>query len=334
MYLPAVNSPNTIPPLVTTGWLAERIGRPGLVVLDASWYLPTTGREARQEHLTGHLPGARYFDLDEASDPGSSLPHMLPTPDRFEALARRLGISDDSTIVVYDGSGANLSAARAWWMFRVHGHGAVAVLDGGVQRWQRDGRPLETGVVASTPGRFHARFSPGAVRDLAQVDAALAHGTAQVVDMRSAGRFAGVELEPRMGVPSGHMSGALNLPYAELVGSDGSMLSPDALRARLAAAGVLPDRPVDRHLRFGCLRLHSAACAGAARLSGLRVVRRVVDRMGRCRQTGGGRRIQPRRTGMREEHHGWPARSGPSGASGTKAPRWRDASWPLPSCGP
>ena len=244
MYLPAVNSPRTISPLVAPGWLAERIGGPELIVLDASWYLPTTGRDARQEYLTSHLPGARRFDLDEASDPGSSLPHMLPTAERFESLARRLGINDDSTLVAYDGSGANLSAARAWWMFRAHGHRAVAVLDGGLQRWQREGRPLETGAVTSSPGDFRSRFSPDAVRDLHQVRAALAQGTAQVVDVRSAGRFSGADPEPRAGVPSGHMSGAFHLPYTELVGADGSMLPPDRLRARLAAAGVAMDRPV------------------------------------------------------------------------------------------
>lgn len=244
MYLPAVNAPNPISPLVTTSWLAERIGGPGLVVLDASWYLPTTGRDARQEYLAGHLPSARYFDLDAASDPGSSLPHMLPAPARFEAVARRLGISDDSTIVVYDGSGANLSAARAWWLFRVHGHRAVALLDGGLPRWQREGRTLESGESATAPGSFRARPATGAVRSLSEVAAALARRAAQVVDMRPAGRFAGSDPEPREGVPSGHMPGALSLPYTDLVNAEGSVLPPEGLRARLAAAGIRLDQPV------------------------------------------------------------------------------------------
>lgn len=244
MYLPAVSPPSFPTPIVTTAWLAERIGRPGMVVLDASWYLPASGRDARQEYLAGHLPGAGYFDLDEASDPATPLPHMLPAPERFEALARRLGINPDSMVVAYDGSGANLSAARAWWMLRAFGHDAVTVLDGGLTRWREEGRALEAGPVAGAGGRFRVRRAPARLRSLAEVRDALARGTAQVVDMRSAGRFAGTEPEPRPGVPSGHMPGALNLPYGELVGPDGRLLPVERLRDRLAAAGIRLDRPV------------------------------------------------------------------------------------------
>ncbi len=236
--------PDLIPPIVSTAWLAERIGRPGVAVLDASWYLPTTGRDARREYLAEHLPGARYFDLDRASRTGSPLPHMLPSPGEFEAAVASLGVGDDHTIVVYDGSGANLSAARAWWMFRVFGHQSVALLDGGAQRWRSEGRPFESGMPSCSPATFHARFSPGAVRDLTEVSEALRLATAQVVDMRSRGRFEGTEPEPRDGIPSGHMPGALNLPYVELVGPDGTMLPSDQVRVRLAEAGVRLDRPI------------------------------------------------------------------------------------------
>jgi len=232
------------PPIVTPAWLSERIGRPGLVVLDASWYLPVAGRDARAEYLAGHLPGARYFDLDQASDSAASLPHMLPGLSAFEAVARSLGVGQDSTIVVYDGSGTNLSAARAWWMFRVFGHERTSLLDGGSRRWQRERRPIESGPVPNATGDFRARVSPHGVRSLGEVREALARGTAQVVDLRSAGRFSGADPEPRPGISSGHMPGALNLPYADLVGSDGSVLGTDQFRARLAEAGVRLDRPI------------------------------------------------------------------------------------------
>lgn len=252
--------PDPIPPIVTTSWLAERIGQPGVAVLDASWYLPTTQRDARLEYLAGHLPGARYFDLDRASEPGSALPHMLPEPPAFEAVVRTLGISDDTTVVVYDGSGTNLSAARAWWMLRVFGHQSVTLLDGGAPRWRSEGRLLEAGMPPAGAGTFHAQFSTGTVRDLAQVGEGLRRGTVQVVDMRSAGRFAGIEPEPRPGIPSGHMPGALNLPYADLVGPDGLALPPDQLRGRLTESGIRLDRPIIATCGSGvtaCTLLHA-----------------------------------------------------------------------------
>lgn len=236
--------PELISPIVATSWLAERIGRPDVVALDASWYLPTTGRDARREYLAAHLPGARYFDLDQSSESASALPHMLPEPAAFEAVVRTLGISDDTIVVVHDGSGTNLSAARAWWMFRVFGHQSVTLLDGGAPRWRSEGRAFEAGMPPAGAGNFHARFFRGAVRDLAEVREALERGTAQVVDLRSAGRFTGIEPEPRPGIPSGHMAGSLNLPYTDLVGPDGSVLSPEQLRVRLTESGIRLDRPI------------------------------------------------------------------------------------------
>jgi thiosulfate/3-mercaptopyruvate sulfurtransferase len=231
-------------PLVTTQWLADHLGESGLVVLDASWYLPNVGRDAAQEYRTAHIPGALFYDLDQLSDPDTPLPHMLDTAERFAAAMSALGVGDDDLVVAYDGSGANLSAARAWWTFKVFGHDAAAVLDGGLAAWQREGRPVESGVATRPPARFTARYRSELVRSIDQVRTALATGTEQVLDARSAGRFHGREPEPRPGLRSGHMEGSHNLPYPELVGPDGRLLSPEVLTDRLRTAGLDLTRPV------------------------------------------------------------------------------------------
>lgn len=234
-----------LPPLVSTAWLAERLGDPGLVILDTSWHLPTTGRAARQEFGAGHIPGALFFDLDHASESATALPHMLPSEAAFAAYAGALGIDSGTAVVVYDDTGANMSAARVWWMLRAYGHQGVAVLDGGMGKWRAEGRPVETGEGrVPRPARFHARLDRSIVRDLDQVRDLLTTRSAQVVDLRSTGRFAGTEPEPRPGLPSGHMPGALNLPYTELVQADGTALPADELRARLGRAGIDLSRPV------------------------------------------------------------------------------------------
>lgn len=235
----------TFPPLIGAAALQDRLGDPSLVVLDASWYLPNAGRDAHAEFLEGHVPGAQFFDLDLASDHSTPLPHMLPSAAEFEAVARDLGISPEHEVVVYDGSGVNLSAARVWWMFRAFGHRGVAVLDGGSGAWRSEGRPLESGASpVRAPGDFHAVLQPSHVRSLDEVRAALGDGSTQVVDARPAGRFQGKDPEPRPGLRGGHMPGALSLPYGELVDAAGRFLSPDALRARLLNAGVDTQRPV------------------------------------------------------------------------------------------
>jgi thiosulfate/3-mercaptopyruvate sulfurtransferase len=170
---------------------------------------------------------------------------MLPPARQFAEQVGALGIGDKDDVVVYDGSGANLSAARAWWMFRAFGHGRVALLDGGLPKWRAEGRPLEQGVVSLPAARFTPRaVPPGSVHDLASMRRVREGGQAQIVDMRSAGRFAGTEPEPRPGLRGGHIPGSRNLPYNQLVQSDGTLLPPDALRKRIAAAGVDPTRPV------------------------------------------------------------------------------------------
>lgn len=235
---------SSIPSLIDTADLARRLGTAGLRVVDASWYLPQTARDARAEYRSGHIPGAVFFDLDTHSDPATSLPHMLPSAESFARGMSGLGLSDEDLIVVYDGSGANLSAARVWWMFRAFGHPQVAVLDGGLGRWQGEGRPLETGDVTPSPGRFHATLDPARVRSLEAVRDAVAAGRAQLVDARSRGRFEGSEPEPRPGLRGGHVPGSRNLPYTELVDADGLVRPPAELRTRFATAGVDLARPI------------------------------------------------------------------------------------------
>jgi thiosulfate/3-mercaptopyruvate sulfurtransferase len=233
-----------LPAVVTTEWLAAKLGTPGLRVVDGSWYLPSSGRDAATEYAAGHIPGAIFFDIDASSDLSSRLPHMLPAAERFAERMADLGLSDSDHIVVYDGSGLNLSAPRVWWMFRTFGHDRVSVLDGGTGKWRREQRPIEQGVVTLPPGRFTARQDRAAVRDLTSVRANIHQPVEQLVDTRSAGRFAGVEPEPRPGLRGGHVPGSVNLPFTDLVRSDGTVLPPEELRRRLAQAGIDLSRPV------------------------------------------------------------------------------------------
>lgn len=230
-------------PLVSTAWLAGTLGAPDLRLFDATYLLPDEPGDARESFRTGHLPGARFFDVDAVADPGSDLPHMAPTAALFAELAGALGIGDGDRVIFYDQKGL-FSAARGWWLLRLFGHDRVAVLDGGLPRWRAEGRALESGEPGPAAlARFTPDFRPRLLRDLEQVRRDL-EGRALVLDARAAGRFAGTAPEPRPGVPSGHMPGSANLPFAELLAPDGTMLPPDRLRARLAAAGVDGTRPV------------------------------------------------------------------------------------------
>jgi thiosulfate/3-mercaptopyruvate sulfurtransferase len=232
-------------PLVSTEWLAAHLGELDLVLLDASWYLPQQQRDPRQEFLAGHIPGARWFDLDAASDPDAELPHMLPPPAHFQATMEALGVGSTSRVVVYDGSGTQMSAPRLWWMLRAFGHEQVAVLDGGMHAWRAAGHPVETGPsVSHQAATFVPRLRPGLVRSREDVARVLDSGEATMVDARSRERFEGLVDEPRAGLRRGHMPGACNLPFTELVGPDGRYLPPDELRRRLAAAGLDAAQPV------------------------------------------------------------------------------------------
>jgi thiosulfate/3-mercaptopyruvate sulfurtransferase len=233
-----------LPPVVSTEWLASRLGASGLRVIDGSWYLPDSGRNPAAEYAAAHIPGAVFFDLDASSETTTTLPHMLPSAAAFAARMGSLGLNDADDLVVYDGSGSNLSAARVWWTFRIFGHDRVAVLDGGMGKWRREGRPLEQGVVTLPPGHFTAVLNRAAVRDLPAMTGNIQQKLEQVVDARPAGRFAGSEPEPRPGIRGGHIPGSKNLPYTELVRADGTILPSDQLRRRFEAAALDLSQPI------------------------------------------------------------------------------------------
>ena len=222
-------------PIVSTAWLSERLKEPDLRIVDAPFYMPGDARTPQGEFEKEHIPGSVLFDLEEISDHANPLPHMLASPDDFAEAVGDLGISDADRIVVYDHAGL-LSAGRVWWNFRVMGHDEVYVLDGGLPRWIDEGREVAIGPVAATPQVFTPVYRPALVRDLRQVQQALAAGE-QVLDARPRDRFQGAAPEPRPGIPSGHMPGALNTPHAELI-ENGALKSREALEALFRHEGV------------------------------------------------------------------------------------------------
>ena len=228
-------------PLISTEALAARLGASDLRIIDASWWLD--GRDAQSDFERERLPGAVFFDLDAVSDRESPYPHMLPSPQTFAEAMGAMGVEATDDIVVYDAQGL-FSAARVWWTLRTMGARRVRVLDGGLPKWKAEGRPLEGGVPAA-PGaaRFETWFDADAVADFNQVGAALADGL-QVVDARGAARFRGEAAEPRPGVRAGHMPGALNLPFSNLLNTDGTLKRGAALEEAFRTAGVDLERPV------------------------------------------------------------------------------------------
>lgn len=230
-----------VSPLISTAELADRLGDPALRPVDASWHLD--GRDGRPDFEAARLPGAVFFDLEASSDPDSPLPHMLPAPGAFAARMGSLGIADDDAIVVYDTVGIRASA-RAWWMFRAMGVRDVRVLDGGLPKWLAEGRPVDSGPASPPrPAVFRPSDRAEGVADLEAVRAALRDGE-QVLDARAADRFQGRAPEPRAGLRSGHMPGALNLPFPAILNPDGTMKQSPGLEAAFRAAGVDLDRPV------------------------------------------------------------------------------------------
>lgn len=229
--------------LVTTDWLETHLGSPDVHIVDATWFLPTEDRDARAEHEACHIPGAVFFDLDEVCEPKGLHPHMVPSPTRFSARVRKLGLGDGTRIVVYDNN-RFFASARVWWMFRLMGHADTMVLDGGLAKWRAEGRPVRDGVERHRERHFTARQNNLIYRELDQMRANLTSRREQVVDARSPGRFHGVEPEPRAGLRSGHIPGARNLHYAALIGDDGTLKPRNELRRLFAAAGVDLGQPV------------------------------------------------------------------------------------------
>jgi len=228
--------------LKSAEWLAGQLGKPDVTVVDGSYYLSTQKRDAKAEYLAAHIPGAVFFDINTVADRDNDLPHMLPGPDQFGEMMGALGISENDTIVVYDGSGL-YSAPRVWWTFRIFGAANVFILDGGFPAWKAEDRPTEQGEVKRTAKTYNAEMDTGAVAMHTDVQLAINDEDTQVLDARSAGRFAGTEPEPRPGLRSGHMPGALNLPFTEIV-ENGRLVSRERIAKAFEKAGVDLDKPV------------------------------------------------------------------------------------------
>ena len=227
---------------VSTAWLAAHRSDPDLRVIDASWYLPDAGRDPKAEYKAAHIPGARFFDINEITDSRSSLPHMAPPPEKFVSRMRAMGIGDGHQVVVYDGSGL-FSAARVWWTFRLMGKTDVAVLDGGFPKWQAEGREVEDMPPVLRDRHITVSRQHGLVKDVTQVAHAAKLGEAEIIDARSAARFKGEAPEPRPGLRAGHIPGSKNVPYANLLNPDGTMKPVADLRAVFEAAGVNLSKP-------------------------------------------------------------------------------------------
>jgi len=235
----------TVDPLVSTEWLAAHLGAPDLRLVDASFYFPHEGKDARAEFEAAHIPGAVFFDIDDIADSDTDLPHMVPPPEKFSARVRKLGLGDGCRIVAYDQKGL-FSATRVWWMFRLFGHDDVAVLDGGLPKWLAEGRPSAEGPARPTGERhLTARKDNSLLREADQVQANLRSGREQVLDARPADRFVGQAPEPRPGLRGGHIPGSRNLPYDRLIDpASGTMKNPAALRALFDEVGIDLGKPV------------------------------------------------------------------------------------------
>jgi thiosulfate/3-mercaptopyruvate sulfurtransferase len=229
--------------LVSTDWLAEHMKDPDLRILDASTYLPGVDRDGRTEYDAVHIPGARFFDIDDVSDGRSDLPHMVPPIEKFMSRVRAMGVGDGHQIVVYDGSGL-FSAARVWWLFRLMGQNNIAVLDGGLPKWIAEGREVEDLAPVIRDRHMTVRFQNQMVRDVTQVSSASKLGTSQIVDARAAARFRGESPEPREGLRAGHIPNSRNVPFTDLLNDDKTMKTPDQTRGMFESAGVDLKRPI------------------------------------------------------------------------------------------
>jgi len=229
--------------LVSTDWLAQHLKDPDLRIIDASWHMPATGRDAKSEYARAHIPGARFFDIDEIADHRSDLPHMAPPVEKFISRMRAMGIGDGHQVVVYDSTGL-FSAARVWWTFRLMGKMDVAVLDGGLPKWQAEGREIEDMPPIARDRHITVQRQSGMVKDVTQVAQASKLAQTEIIDARAAPRFKGEVAEPRAGLRSGHIPNSKNLPFANLLNDNATMKSPPALKAAFEAAGVDLSKPV------------------------------------------------------------------------------------------
>jgi thiosulfate/3-mercaptopyruvate sulfurtransferase len=230
-------------PLVSTEWLANELRESDIRIVDATWFMPDSGRNAKAEFEAAHIPGAVFFDIDEIADLSSPYPHMLPSPEKFASRVQGLGLGDGCRVVVYDNSPYR-TAARVWWMFHVFGQHQVAILDGGFEKWKADEKPIESGKPIIRHRHFTVWMDRSMVRELADVKANLAGRSAQVVDARSAERFQGKVAEPRPNVRSGHIPHSMNLPFGELFNTNGTYKTGDDLKAAFDKIGLDFSRPV------------------------------------------------------------------------------------------
>ncbi|WP_050524221.1 3-mercaptopyruvate sulfurtransferase [Pseudorhodobacter wandonensis] len=228
--------------LVSTDWLAQHIKDPDLRIIDASWHMPATGRDAKAEYASAHIPGARFFDIDEISDHRSDLPHMAPPVEKFISRMRAMGIGDGHQVVIYDCTGL-FSAARVWWTFRLMGKMDVAVLDGGLPKWQAEGREIEDMPPVVRDRHITVQRQSGLVKDVTQVASASKLAETEIIDARAAARFKGEAAEPRAGLRSGRIPNSKNVPFGNLLNADGTMKAPDALKTAFEAAGVDLSKP-------------------------------------------------------------------------------------------
>ncbi len=229
--------------LVSTAWLADHLKDPDLRILDGTWFLPLMGRDAKAEYDAAHIPGARFFDIDDISDHRSALPHMAPPVEKFMSRLRAMGVGDGHQVVVYDAVGL-FSAARVWWLFRLMGQDNIAVLDGGLPKWVAEGRPVEDMPPLIRDRHMTVRRQNQMVKDVTQVAAASKLGDYEIVDARAANRFRGEAPEPREGLRSGHIPGAKNVPYSDLLEGDHTMKSTAELQSIFEAAGVDLTKPI------------------------------------------------------------------------------------------
>nr|XP_004650334.2 3-mercaptopyruvate sulfurtransferase [Jaculus jaculus] len=256
-------APQLFRALVSAQWVAEALRSPGtsppLRLLDASWYLPKLGRDARREFEERHLPGAAFFDLDQCSDHESPYDHMLPSAERFAQYAGSLGVSAATHVVVYDGSDQGLySAPRVWWMFRVFGHSTVSLLDGGLRHWLREKLPISSDHSHPEPAQFRAQLDPSFIKTFEDMKENLKSRRFQVVDARAAGRFQGLEPEPRDGIEPGHIPGAMNIPFTEFLTKEGLEKSPEEVRRLFQEKKVDLSQPLVATCGSGVTACHVA----------------------------------------------------------------------------